>query len=77
MVQVLVEELIHLMTIMYMTIQEALNDPEGMASIREALLALNPDLLQFMLQATTKLRWDETCIPPWTHVSVVLHDEGS
>lgn len=31
------EELIHLMTILYMAIQEALNDPEGMAEVREKL----------------------------------------
>jgi hypothetical protein len=31
------EELIHLMTILYMAIQEALNDPEGMAEVKEKL----------------------------------------
>lgn len=36
------EELIHLMTIMYMAIQEALDDPEGMADIREKLRKDDP-----------------------------------
>ncbi|KAK1826084.1 hypothetical protein QBC39DRAFT_30127 [Podospora conica] len=72
MIQVLVEELIHLMTIMYMVIQQTLDDPERMVSVREGLLALNPNLLHFMLQATTRLRWDETCIPPWTHHQIFL-----
>lgn len=36
-VQVAVEELIHLMTILYMAIQEALDDPEGMADVRQRL----------------------------------------
>jgi hypothetical protein len=31
------EELIHLMTILYMAIQEVLNDPEGMAEVRKKL----------------------------------------
>jgi hypothetical protein len=31
------EELIHLMTILYMAIQEALNDPEGMTEVKERL----------------------------------------
>jgi len=31
------EELIHLMTIMYMAIQEALDDPEGMDDVRQRL----------------------------------------
>ncbi len=31
------EELIHLMTIIYVAIQEALDDPEGMADVRQQL----------------------------------------
>jgi hypothetical protein len=31
------EELINLMTIMYMAILEAIDDPEGMAGVRERL----------------------------------------
>lgn len=36
------EELIHLMTIMYMAIQEALDDPEGTAGVREKLRKDDP-----------------------------------
>jgi len=31
------EELIHLMTILYMAIQEALDDPKGMTEVRQKL----------------------------------------
>jgi hypothetical protein len=31
------EELIHLMTVLYMAIQEALDDPVGMADVRQRL----------------------------------------
>lgn len=86
-VQMAAEELIHLMTIMYMAIQEALDDPEGMAEVRERLrkspalslwmqranlsaVALNPNLVSFMLQVTVKLRWDETGILAQPQVSL-------
>lgn len=36
------EELIHLMTIIYMAIQEALDDPEGMAEVRGKLRKERP-----------------------------------
>jgi hypothetical protein len=70
--QVLTEELMHLMTIMYMAIQETLDDPEGMASVQEQLLALNPSLVHFMLHATAKLRWDEAYSLPQTQVTCSL-----
>ncbi|KAK3373845.1 hypothetical protein B0T24DRAFT_666999 [Lasiosphaeria ovina] len=66
--QVLAEELIHLMTIMYMALQVALDDPDGVASVHSELLALNPNLVHFMLHATARLRWDEACILPQTQV---------
>ncbi|KAK4219266.1 hypothetical protein QBC37DRAFT_461792 [Rhypophila decipiens] len=70
--QLLAEELIHLMTIMFMAMQEALDDPEGLASVRSALLALNPALVHFMLHATARLRWDEACILPQTQVFLLF-----
>ena len=36
-VQMVAEELIHLMTILYMAIQEALDDPKGMTEVRQKL----------------------------------------
>ncbi|KAL2132322.1 hypothetical protein VTI74DRAFT_3958 [Chaetomium olivicolor] len=71
-VQMAAEELIHLMTIIYMAIQEALDDPEGMAEVRQKLLALNPGLISFMLQITTKLRWDESGILPQTQIFLLF-----
>lgn len=70
--QVLTEELIHLMTIMYVAIQETLNDPDGMASVRAELLALNPSLVEFMLHVTAKLRWDEACSLPQTQIFLLF-----
>ncbi|KAJ4306395.1 Factor arrest protein 11 [Collariella sp. IMI 366227] len=71
-VQMAAEELIHLMTIMYVAIQEALDDPDGMAEVRKKLLALNPSLISFMLQVTAKLRWDETGILPQTQILLLF-----
>ncbi|KAM7209141.1 required for hyphal anastomosis [Naviculisporaceae sp. PSN 640] len=68
----LFEELNHLMTIMFMAIQEALDDPEGLASVRSALLALNPSLVHFMLHVTARLRWDEAGALPQTQIFVLF-----
>lgn len=38
--QMAAEELIHLMTVLYMAIQEVLDDPEGMADVRHRLRML-------------------------------------
>ncbi|KAK3685504.1 protein required for hyphal anastomosis [Podospora appendiculata] len=70
--QFLAEELIHLMTIMYIALQETLDDPDGMASVRSELLTLNPSLVQFMLHATARLRWDEACVLPQTQVFLLF-----
>ncbi|KAK4148626.1 hypothetical protein C8A00DRAFT_38801, partial [Chaetomidium leptoderma] len=71
-VQMAAEELIHLMTIMYMAIQEALDDPVGMAEVRQRLLDLNPTLVSFMLQVIFRLRWDETGILPQTQILLLF-----
>ncbi|AEO56226.1 hypothetical protein MYCTH_2300913 [Thermothelomyces thermophilus ATCC 42464] len=71
-VQMVAEELIHLMTILYMAMQEALDDPEGMAEVRQRLLALNPSLTSFLLQVVVKLRWDETGILPQTQIFLLF-----
>jgi hypothetical protein len=83
------DELMNLMTIMYIAIQETLNDPEDMSSSYKALckcfvagelvlqgqeltggdvVELNPSLVDFMLTATSKLRWDEQNSMPLTQV---------
>ena len=84
------DELMNLMTIMYIAIQETLSDPEDMSSAYGKLRAsphtapphhsfsvltdpgpveLNPSLVDFMLTATSKLRWDEQSTMPHTQVS--------
>ncbi|KAK3325516.1 protein required for hyphal anastomosis [Apodospora peruviana] len=70
--QVLGEELIHLMTIMFVTVQETLDDSDGMESVRSELLALNPSLVHFMLHATARLRWDEASMLPQTQVFLLF-----
>ncbi|OAQ63390.1 pheromone-dependent cell cycle arrest protein Far11 [Pochonia chlamydosporia 170] len=66
------DELMNLMTIMYIAIQETLNDPEDMASSYRALLELNPSLVDFMLTATSKLRWDEQNTMPLTQIFLLF-----
>ncbi|KAH9901884.1 N1221-domain-containing protein [Xylariomycetidae sp. FL2044] len=58
------DELMNLMTIMYICIQEALSDRQGMAVVRSKLLKLEPHLTTFMLSASAKLRWQEGNIIP-------------
>ncbi|KAG9255330.1 uncharacterized protein F5Z01DRAFT_49079 [Emericellopsis atlantica] len=64
------DELMNLMTIMYFAIEEALHDPEDMAATHGKLLELNPSLVDFMLSATAKLRWDEAQSMP--HMQIFL-----
>lgn len=53
------DELMNLMTIMYIALQEVLSDPEDMSASYGKLLELQPPLTEFMMTATMKLRWDE------------------
>ncbi|TWU78362.1 Factor arrest protein 11 [Metarhizium rileyi] len=66
------DELMNLMTIMYIAIQETLNDPEDMWLPYKALLDLNPSLVDFMLTATSKLRWDEQNSMPLTQIFLLF-----
>ncbi|KND93949.1 Striatin-interacting protein 1 [Tolypocladium ophioglossoides CBS 100239] len=66
------DELMNLMTIMYIVIQETLSDPEDMSSSYGKLLDLNPSLVEFMLTATSKLRWDEQSTMPHTQEQIFL-----
>jgi hypothetical protein len=66
------DELMNLMTIMYMAIQETLSDPFGLPSVRSELLALEPGLLEFMLHVTAKLRWDEAMMLPHTQIFLLF-----
>ncbi|KAG6009639.1 hypothetical protein E4U21_001703 [Claviceps maximensis] len=66
------DELMNLMTIMYIAIQETLNDPLNMSSSRTALLELDPPLVDFMLIATSKLRWDEQNSMPLTQIFLLF-----
>ncbi|KAI1424403.1 hypothetical protein F5Y12DRAFT_752625 [Xylaria sp. FL1777] len=66
--------LVNLMTIMYMFIQVVLGDPEGMESVRDQLVSLQPCLPVYMLTVTTKYRFfeakDDSIIVP--HVQALL-----
>ncbi|KAI3324930.1 N1221-domain-containing protein [Xylariaceae sp. AK1471] len=68
--------LVNLMTIMYMFIQVVLGDPEGMESVRDQLLSLQPCLPVHMLTIVTKLRFfepkDDSVIVPSLQVLLML-----
>ncbi|KAI1631411.1 hypothetical protein F4809DRAFT_654032 [Biscogniauxia mediterranea] len=66
------EELMNLMTIMYIFIQEVLNDREELASVRQQLLDLDPDLPSFMLATSAKLRWQEGNLVPILQTLLLL-----
>ncbi|KAK0392391.1 hypothetical protein NLU13_1886 [Sarocladium strictum] len=66
------DELMNLMTIMYIAIQTTLNDPEDMSMAHGKLLELNPSLVDFMLIATSKLRWDDQLAMPHTQIFLLF-----
>ncbi|ORY71228.1 required for hyphal anastomosis [Pseudomassariella vexata] len=66
------DELMNLMTIMYMTIQEVLNDRKGMAWVREKLLELNPNIASYMLDVVAKMRWMDGTLIPMTQSLLLL-----
>ncbi|KAL7903563.1 hypothetical protein HDV63DRAFT_412413 [Trichoderma sp. SZMC 28014] len=65
------DELMNLLTIMYIAVQETLNDPEEMSPTYGKLLELNPSLVDFLMLAISKLRWDEQNTMPHTQ-SILL-----
>ncbi|KAK4147186.1 uncharacterized protein C8A04DRAFT_24984 [Dichotomopilus funicola] len=71
-VQMVAEELIHLMTIMYMAIQVALDGPEEFADVKQRLLNLKPGLVSFMFHVMMKLRWDENTVLPHTQIFLLF-----
>lgn len=62
------DELINLMTIMYVIVQEALSFPKELESTRTNLLSLKPGLVDFMSIATSKLRWDDQNMMPSSQI---------
>ncbi|KAL6855777.1 hypothetical protein J3F83DRAFT_753468 [Trichoderma novae-zelandiae] len=66
------DELMNLLTIMYIVVQETLNDPQDMSSTEAKLLELNPSLVDFMMLATSKLRWDEQNTMPHTQIFLLF-----
>ncbi|KAI1391038.1 N1221-domain-containing protein [Hypoxylon trugodes] len=66
------DELMNLMTIMFMCIQETLNDQDGMGIVRDKLLELEPHLTTFMLTASAKLRWQEVNVVPASQTLLLL-----
>ncbi|KAI0977151.1 hypothetical protein F4678DRAFT_4264 [Xylaria arbuscula] len=72
--QEILDGLVNLMTIMYMFMQVVLGDPEGLESVRDQLISLQPSLPVYMLTVTTKFRFfepkDDSIIVP--HVQALL-----
>ncbi|KAI1103564.1 N1221-domain-containing protein [Jackrogersella minutella] len=66
------DELMNLMTIMYMCIQETLVDQDDMKVVREKLLELEPHLTTFMLSASARLRWQEVNVVPAPQTLLLL-----
>ncbi|KAI1375144.1 N1221-domain-containing protein [Hypoxylon crocopeplum] len=66
------DELMNLMTIMYICIQETLNDRDGMKVVYNKLLELEPHLTAFMLKASAKLRWQEVNVVPAPQTLLLL-----
>lgn len=66
------DELMNLMTILYIALQEVLSDPEDMSASYGKLLELQPPLTEFMLTAMTKLRWDEQNALPQTQIMLLF-----
>ncbi|KAI0405211.1 hypothetical protein F4802DRAFT_563522 [Xylaria palmicola] len=66
--------IVNLMTIMYMFIQVVLGDPEGMESVRDQLVSLQPGLPAYLLTVATKFRFlelkDDSVVVP--HVQTLL-----
>ncbi|KAF6805251.1 hypothetical protein CSOJ01_09627 [Colletotrichum sojae] len=62
------DELINMMTIMYVIIQEALSFPKELEETRSNLLSLKPGLVDFMSIATSKLRWDDQNLMPSSQI---------
>ncbi|KAJ3473552.1 hypothetical protein NLG97_g10247 [Lecanicillium saksenae] len=66
------DDLMNLMTIMYIALQEVLSDPEDMSASYGKLLELQPPLTEFMMTATMKLRWDEQNVLPQTQILLLF-----
>ncbi|KAK1993044.1 N1221-domain-containing protein [Colletotrichum falcatum] len=66
------DELINLMTIMYVIIQEALSFPKELETTRSELLSLKPGLVDFMSLAASKLRWDDGNLMPSSQIFLLF-----
>ncbi|KAL2760532.1 hypothetical protein ACRALDRAFT_2095625 [Sodiomyces alcalophilus JCM 7366] len=66
------EELLYLITILYIVIQIALENKEDMKSTHTELLRLNPALVNFLSLATAKARWDDEKALPLNQILLLL-----
>ncbi|KAK6079429.1 transmembrane hyphal anastomosis protein ham2 far11 [Seiridium cupressi] len=66
------DELMNLMTIMYITMQDVLNDRDDMVEIHRKLLDLNPNIAVFMLTSVAKIRWLEGVPTSMTQILMLL-----
>jgi hypothetical protein len=70
--QELLDELLNLMTVMYMCLQQAIQYPDELTTLHDQLVALNPGLVDFLAQAVARLRWDEGNALPQTQMFLLL-----
>ncbi|CAN8095320.1 unnamed protein product [Discula destructiva] len=66
------DELIDLMTVMYMLMQHALVYPEELDKLSSDLINLSPCLVDFFVEVTAKMRWDEAQLVPQAQVFLLL-----
>ncbi|KAI0122820.1 required for hyphal anastomosis [Xylariales sp. AK1849] len=66
------DELMNLMTIMYLTMQEVVNDRKEMELVHEKLIELNPNIASFLLTTVAKVRWLEGNITSITQMVLLL-----
>jgi hypothetical protein len=70
--QELLDELMNLMTVLYMSLQQVISCPDDFTTVHDQLCALNPGLVDFLAQAAAKLRWDEGNALPHTQIFLLL-----
>jgi N1221-like protein len=64
------DELHNVTTILYILVESARNDLEGLVATQKELRSLNPYLVNYLVTVTAKLRWDDNNELPQTRVSL-------
>ncbi|KKA27375.1 hypothetical protein TD95_000502 [Thielaviopsis punctulata] len=66
------DDMVNLMTILYVAMQTALSHPDTTPQIHQKLVELEPQLVPTLLIATTKRRFDEADLLPQTQLILLL-----